>query len=212
MKILPQFYQTHLQSQLNRAQYIVLNLLLALIEQHKQVCLEHLANAFPLCIEFESRRRKIQRFLVLPQLNIKNIWFPIITYWLETYCQKMTVLYVAIDRTQWGYINLFMISLIWDKRAIPLYWVFLPKLGSSNFLDQKTAINPVFSLLEGYKIVVLGDREFCSVDLGKWLREQRVYFCLRLKRSGVYSAQGGVLGTIAALRTSSWSLSLFSGC
>lgn len=127
---------------------------------------------------------------MLPQLNIKNIWFPIITYWLETYCQKMTVLYVAIDRTQWGYINLFMVSLIWDKRAIPLYWIFLPKLGSSNFLDQKTAIKPVFSLLEGHKIVVLGDREFCSVDLGKWLREQRVYFCLRLKRDEFIQLKG----------------------
>ena len=26
-------------------------------------------------------------------------------------------------------------------------------------------------------------REFCSVDLANWLREQNVYFCLRLKRN-----------------------------
>ena len=73
MKILPQFYQTHFQLQLTRAQCIVLNLLLALIQQHKQICLERLADAFPLCIKFESRRRKLQRFLVLPQLTIDNI-------------------------------------------------------------------------------------------------------------------------------------------
>jgi hypothetical protein len=95
----------------------------------------------------------------------------------------MAVLYVAIDRSQWGSINLFMISLIWDKRAISLYWVFLPKIGASNLSDQKTAITPIFPLLKGYKIVLLGERGFCSVELGKWLREQCVYFCLRLKLS-----------------------------
>lgn len=67
-----------------------------------------------------------------------------------------------------------MVSLIWDKRAIPLYWVLLPKLGSSNLESQKTVIEPVFPLLKGYKVVV-DDREFCSVELGSWLREQGVY-------------------------------------
>ena len=32
--------------------------------------------------------------------------------------------------------------------------------------------------------MVLGDREFCSVELGKWLSEQeQVYFSLRLKKN-----------------------------
>jgi len=32
--------------------------------------------------------------------------------------------------------------------------------------------------------VVLGDREFCSVGLAQWLREQSgTYFCLRLKKN-----------------------------
>jgi hypothetical protein len=188
--MLPSFYQTHLQRQLTRVQYIVLSLLLALITEHKQVSLEALANVFPLCIKFESRRRKLQRFLVLPQFTFGNIWFPIVAYWLETYCQMGTVLYVAIDRTQWGRINLLMISLIWDKRAIPLYWTLLPKLGSSSLTEQQIALLPVFRILMGYKIVVLGDREFCSIELGNWLREQHVYFCLRLKRNEFIQVEG----------------------
>jgi hypothetical protein len=32
-------------------------------------------------------------------------------------------------------------------------------------------------------MVVLGDRGFCSVDLASWLREKKVYFCLRLKKN-----------------------------
>ncbi|NEP55809.1 MAG: hypothetical protein F6K31_02125 [Symploca sp. SIO2G7] len=34
-----------------------------------------------------------------------------------------------------------------------------------------------------YRVVVLGDREFCSVDLARWLGQQNAYFCLRLKAS-----------------------------
>lgn len=56
MTILPVFYQTHLQSQLNRAQYLTLTILISLLQSIKQVRLEALANAFPLRIQFESRR------------------------------------------------------------------------------------------------------------------------------------------------------------
>jgi hypothetical protein len=38
--------------------------------------------------------------------------------------------------------------------------------------------------LKAYKIIVLGDREFCGVDLAKWLsQEQQAYLSLRLKKN-----------------------------
>ena len=192
MKMLPQFYQNHFRQQLTQAQCIVLSVLLALIQQQKLVRLEALAEAFPLLVKFESRRRKLQRFLVIPQLTIGKIWFPLVTYWLQTYCQIGTVLHVAIDRTQWSCINLLMVSLIWDSRAIPIYWMFLPKLGSSNLEEQKTALLPIFPLLKEYKIGVLGDREFCNVNLGSWLREEGLYFCLRLKKDEFIQLEGEI--------------------
>lgn len=132
MKMLPTFYQTHLQSQLSRSEYLSLTLLLNLLQSIKQVRLERLANAFPFPIQFESRRRKIQKLLSLPQLTIKNIWFALIQVWLKAEFQPTQVLHIAIDRTNWRRINLLMVSLIYDKRAIPLYWQLLPKLGSTN--------------------------------------------------------------------------------
>ena len=76
-----------------------------------------------------------------------------------------------------------MVSLIWDKRAIPIYFELLPKLGSTNLVEQQAVLSQVFPLLREYKLTVLGDREFCSVKLANWLREQGVYFCLRLKKN-----------------------------
>jgi hypothetical protein len=192
MKMLPTFYQTHLQSQLSRSEYLTLTLLLNLLQSIKQVRLERLANAFPFPIQFESRRRKIQKLLSLPQLTIKNIWFPLIQVWLKAEFQPTQVLHIAIDRTNWRRINLLMVSLIYDKRAIPLYWQLLPKLGSTNWQEQTQVISQVLPLLKDYTTVVLGDREFCSVKLGNWLRQEGVYFCLRLKKTEFVQAEAEV--------------------
>lgn len=192
MTMLPPSYQTHLQSQLNRAEYLLLTLLVNLLQSIKQVKLETLATALPLPITFNSRRKKIQRFLSGKQLTIEKIWFPIVQAWLKAEFEPDHVLYIAIDRTKWGCINLLMISLIWDKRAYPLYWELLPKQGNSNFEAQTAAISKVLPLLKEYKIVVLGDREFCSVKLGTWLAEQQVYLCLRLKQNEFVQLEGEI--------------------
>jgi len=181
--MLPTFYQTHLQKQLTRTQLILLTILLDLIQSEKQVRLERLMRVFPYPITVESRRRKLQRFLDLPQLTISLIWFPLIAYWLTTYCSVGQTLSIAIDRSQWGCINLFTLALIWKKRAIPLYWCLLPKLGNSNLSEQTLALQQVLPLFKEYKFIVLGDREFCSVDLGSWPGAMGVSFCLRLKKN-----------------------------
>jgi len=181
--MLPTFYQTHLQKQLTQAQFLLLTILLNLIQSEKQVRLERLVRVFPYPITTESRRRKLQRFLDLPQLTISQIWFPLITHWLTLYCRTGQTVSLAIDRSQWGCINLFMVSLIWERRAIPLYWSLLPKLGNSNLEEQTLVLQQVLPLFKKYKVIVLGDREFCSVDLGDWLRTMGVSFCLRLKKN-----------------------------
>jgi hypothetical protein len=76
-----------------------------------------------------------------------------------------------------------MVSLIWERRAIPLYWSLLPKLVNSNFESQITNLQPVLPLFSEDKVILLGDRKFCSVDWGNWLREKGVFFCLRLKKN-----------------------------
>jgi hypothetical protein len=76
-----------------------------------------------------------------------------------------------------------MVSLIWERRAIPLYWSLLPKLGSSNFESPTTKLQQILPLFIEDKVILLGHREFCSVDLGNWLKEKGVSFCLRLRKN-----------------------------
>lgn len=181
--MLPSFYQTYLQNNLSLAEYLLLQILINLLQSIKKVSLETLATALPIPILFESRRKKIQRFLSLPNLSIEKVWFPIVTSCLSTYFEREKIIYVVMDRTNWSRINLFLVSVVWDKRAFPVYFELLPKLGSSNLNEQTTILSKVLPVFKNYKICVLGDREFCSVKLANWLREKNVYFCLRLKKN-----------------------------
>jgi len=181
--MLSELYQSHLKSQLTQAEYIFLQILITLLQSIKKVSLESLATALPIPITFESRRKRIQRFLSLPKLKINEIWFPMVKLWLKAHFTSEEMIYVVIDRTNWSCINLFMISVVWDKRSFPIYFELLPKMGCSNIDEQKRIISQVLPIFKEYIICVLGDREFCSVKLGNWLQEQNVKFCLRLKKN-----------------------------
>jgi hypothetical protein len=85
---------------------------------------------------------------------------------------------------------LFVVSVIWDKRAWPIYWQFLSHTGSSKLAQQQALLRPVFRLLKGYEIVVIGDREFRSVELAYWLKQKKVYFALRQKQGSYIKLRG----------------------
>jgi hypothetical protein len=181
--MLPEFYRTCLQSQLSSSQLHTLEILVWLLQFQKQVRIERLAACLPLPILFESRRRHLQRFLILPQLSVALLWLPLIKGIIRTQIKSGNQVIVTLDRTQWQANNLFMVSVIWSKRAWPVYWQFIPKKGSSNLDQQKAILRPALRLLKSYRIVVVGDREFHSVKLAAWLEEQKVYFALRQKKA-----------------------------
>lgn len=196
----PAFYQTTLRSQLSEAQYLTLQLLLLLLQAHRQVTLSTLASVFPQPIQYCSRKRNLQRFLLLPQLSIKLLWFPLIKYWVRQeqrggplnrgqrrYLKKLKhqpagYWIIAIDRTQWKGRNVFMVTLVWGTHALPVYWEVLGQVGNSDLKTQKRLLNTVLPVFRNYRVLVLGDREFHSPKLAQWLQERGVSFALRQKK------------------------------
>lgn len=181
--MLPPSYQTCLTAYLSEVQRITLQMLIELLQKERQVSLERLATLFAQPIQFESRRRNLQRFLMLPQLSTQALWFPMVKYWLRQTFKPGQQLHLVIDRTQWKTHNLLMVSVVYGKRAIPLDWQLLDQQGQSSFSEQKQVLHRVLEVVRRYQPVVLGDREFHSVTLADWLRQQRVGFVLRLPKS-----------------------------
>lgn len=181
--ILPPSYQACLAAQLSEIQLITVQMLVELLQKERQVSLERLATLFAQPIQFESRRRNLQRFLSLPQLTAEAIWFPLVKYWFRQHIQSGQQFCLVIDRTQWKEHNLLMVSVVYKKRAIPVYWQLLDKQGQSSLSEQQAILRPVLAMVERYDVVVLGDREFHSVALAAWLEQQQVGFVLRLPKS-----------------------------
>lgn len=143
--MLPEFYRTCLQSQLSSSQLHTLEILVWLLQQHKQVRIERLSAYLPLPILFASRRRHLQRFLILPQLSVALIWLPLIKGIIRTQVKSEKQIILTLDRTQWRANNLLMVSVIWSKRAWPVYWQFMPKVGSSNLAVAKSDTASMFT-------------------------------------------------------------------
>ncbi len=181
--MLPEFYIEYLKTYLPSSEFLTLQILVWLLQVHRQVRIERLASSFPYPIRCESRRKKIQRFLTLPRLSLPLLWFPLIKKIIATQYKKGDRLIITIDRTQWKNNNISMASVIWKKRALPIYWLLLSKKGSSNFYEQVATIRPVLRLLKQYKLVVIGDREYRSTAFAIWLNKQKIFFILRLNKN-----------------------------
>ena len=72
-KMLLPLYQTHLENQLESSELLFVELMINVLQNIKEVSLEKIATVLPVPILFESRRKKVQRFLSLPSLNIKTL-------------------------------------------------------------------------------------------------------------------------------------------
>ena len=144
---LPELYSKHLKKQFNYPQYLILLILINLLQNLKTVRLEELARRLPVPIQLRSRVKKIQRFLSLEQFNIKQLWFPILITWIKQEGNLPEVIYLVIDRSQWRTINLLMVSIVYEQRAIPVYFTLLDKKGNSNLTQQQQVLSPVLELL-----------------------------------------------------------------
>ena len=75
-----------------------------------------------------------------------------------------------------------MVSLVWGKHALPLYWEVLNQVGNSDLKTQQRLLKAVLPLFKHYPVLVLGDREFHSPKLAAWLDSRGVSFALRQKK------------------------------
>jgi uncharacterized membrane protein len=133
--MLPEFYLDYLKTYLPSSEFLTIQILVWLLQVHRQVRIERLASSFPYPIKCESRRKKIQRFLISSHFSLSLLWFPLIKKIISTQFKKGNRLIITIDRTQWKNNNISMASVIWKKRALPIYWLLLSKKGSSNFYE-----------------------------------------------------------------------------
>ena len=121
----------------------------------------------------ESLAYKFRRFLRNPSICVEVHFLPFVELILQALADQMIIL--MMDSTKiGGNCICLMLSIYYQGRALPLCWVvFKGKKGHSTAKMQLQLLNYIQRLLpEGAKVVFLGDGEFDSVDVVKFLKEQ----------------------------------------
>ena len=85
-----------------------------------------------------------------------------------------------------------MVSAIYQKRVFPIFWTLLDKQGASNLGEPQQVLRPVMRLFKKYKLVIIGDREFHSIELAQWLHRQHLSFVLCQKGNTTFREKRGI--------------------
>lgn len=68
----------------------------------------------------------------------------------ERFAVQPQRLVLAIDRTNWWKYNLLMVSLVWDRRALPVFWRLLNHQGNSSLPERRSVLLPVLKYFHDF--------------------------------------------------------------
>ena len=163
--------------------------LVFLVANFKTVCLYDLKDkptdlAHYKSLKPNSRYVKFIRFFKYHNLDfLLDIIFTIIHNYLKSL--NLSNIYL-IDRTTWEYgdkkINLLVLSILIGKVAFPVYWLDLEKKGNCSLLEMNTLILNVVKRYDLRNIMLIGDREFVSKYLHKYLIDRGINILFRLRK------------------------------
>lgn len=158
--------------------------LLVGIFESRSVTLSKIAGKIPGPATLVSATRRMSRFLENPAVKVREWYRPIAQNWLQAQLRSIGEIRLILDGTKVGFGHqLLMVSMAYRKRAIPIAWTWVGHVcGHSTAHKQLALLSYVKSLLPaGAEVFVLGDCEFGSVEVLKWLEEQHWWYVLRQK-------------------------------
>lgn len=104
---------------------------------------------------------------------------------------------LCIDRTEWDFgkcqVNILMVLARQDNVQVPLYWELLDnKSGNSSTSDRIALISQCIGLLGSKRIgLLIADREFIGHKWLKFLKDEKINFCIRLPKHHLITRQHG---------------------
>ena len=104
---------------------------------------------------------------------------------------------LSIDRTEWDFgiyqCNILMIVAKNGSVGIPLYSSLLDnKSGNSHCRDRIDLLSKLIKVIGKERIgVIVGDREFIGIEWVKYLKDNGIYFCMRVPKSHLVTLKNG---------------------
>jgi Transposase DDE domain len=150
----------------------------------RSVYLSRIAGKIPGSAKLVSTTRRLSRLLDNPAIRVREWYEPIARQWLETQWCSVREIRLIVDGTKVGFGHqLLMVSLAYRSRAIPIAWTWVKHVrGHSSAFKQLALLNYVRTLLPvDAAVFLVGDCEFGSVEVLKWLDQWHWFYVLRQK-------------------------------
>ena len=175
----------------NRARIKFLSRFLLALFAARTVNLTRIAVLFAGRAKIESNYKRIKRFLAFFELNAAQM-----TGLLVKLMRLQPPFIVSVDRTEWRlgkkWINVLMLSVVWEGVAIPLCWTVFKKKGCSSDCERQAIIEKYLQIFASESIAfVTADREFASAKWLQYLSGKRINFVLRIKSSAFITDKRG---------------------
>ena len=150
----------------------------------RSVTLSKVAAELPGSAKLVSLTRRLSRLLDNPAIRVREWYEPIAREWLQAQAACLGEIHLIVDGTKVGFSHqLLLVSLAYRKRAIPIAWTWVKHVkGHSGAMKQLALLNYVRTLLPaGIAVFLVGDCEFGSVEVLKWLDGWHWFYVLRQK-------------------------------
>lgn len=176
-----------------------LALLTASLLDGTPVHLTALADALPeVAPDTNVKAQRVPRFLSTSKISPQRVLL-VFLHLLRLRLQALPALILSMDRTTWNkrprQVNILMVSVSFEGRAIPLFWVVWDQGGSSSYAQWTAGLSPVITVFQTQAwcaeipIIVVADREFASPRLPQWLkRTYRLCSKIRNRRAVIWKA------------------------
>jgi hypothetical protein len=154
------------------------------IYKSRSVYLSRIAVKIPGSAKLVSTTRRLSRLLDNPAIRVREWYEPIARQWLETQWRFVREVRLIVDGTKVGFGHqLLMVSLAYRSRAIPIAWTWVKHVrGHSSAFKQLALLNYVRTLLPvDAAVFLVGDCEFGSIEVLKWLDQWHWFYVLRQK-------------------------------
>jgi hypothetical protein len=154
------------------------------IYRSRSVYLSRIAGKIPGPAKLLSITRRLSRLLDNSAIRVREWYEPIARQWLEAQWRCLREIRLIVDATKVGFGHqLLVVSLAYRKRAIPIAWTWVNYVrGHSSAIMQLALLNYVRKLLPvGAAVFLVGDCEFGSVEVLKWLEQWHWFYVLRQK-------------------------------
>jgi hypothetical protein len=159
-------------------------LLVVGIYTSRSVYLSRIAGKIPGPAKLLSTTRRLSRLLDNAAIRVREWYGPVARQWLGAQWHCLREIRLIVDGTKVGFGHqLLMVSLAYRKRAIPIVWTWVKHVrGHSSAFKQLALLNYVRTLLPaGAAVFLVGDCEFGSVEVLKWLDQWHWFYVLRQK-------------------------------